>query len=121
MSQAATALREPAVAEFRKVLAGNPGDAGARKQLGLALREWGYECTVKGSLEEAAAHWRDALSFRQDDAQLHNNLGAVLARLGRFREAVLEFEAALRLDPKLDPARQNLQAARTQLGKKARR
>jgi len=112
---------EPAVAEFRKVLAGDPGDAGAQQQLGLTLRGWGYECSVRGSLEEAAAHWRDALSFRQNDAELHNNLGAVLARLGRFREAVLEFEAAVRLDPKLEPARQNLQVARTQVGTNARR
>ncbi len=112
---------EPAVAEFRKVLAGNPGDAGARQQLGLALREWGSECTVKGELEQAATHWRDALNFRPDDAQLHNNLGAVLARLGRFEQAVLEFEAALRLDPNLEPARKNLKAARTQMGSKASR
>jgi Flp pilus assembly protein TadD len=46
---------------------------------------------------------------------LHSDLGAVLARLGRIREAVPEFEAALRLDPTLETARHNLQAARARL------
>jgi Flp pilus assembly protein TadD len=57
------------------------------------------------------------LDFRQDDAVLHSDLGAVLARLGRFREAVPEFEAALRLDPRLETAQHNLQAARAHLEK----
>jgi Flp pilus assembly protein TadD len=57
------------------------------------------------------------LHFRQDDPVLHGLLGTVLARLGRSREAVPEFEAALRLDPKLETARHDLQAARAQLEK----
>jgi len=40
----------------------------------------------------------------------------VLARLGRIREAVPEFETALRLDPHLNAAKHNLQAARARLG-----
>jgi Flp pilus assembly protein TadD len=47
-----------------------------------------------------------------DDAGLHNDLGAILARLGRVREAIPEFEAAVRLDPKMDSARRNLETAR---------
>jgi tetratricopeptide (TPR) repeat protein len=107
----------PAAAEFRKVLADNPDDSRARQHLGEVLRLWGYQCATKGSLEEAAAHLRESLRFRQDDAVLYCYLGTVLARLGRLREAVPEFEAALRLDPKLETARQNLQAARAQLEK----
>jgi Flp pilus assembly protein TadD len=79
----------------------------------------GYMSAQKGSLEEAVAYWRESLQFRQDDAAMHSNLGAMLARLGRFREAAPEFEAALRLDPKLEEARHNLQAARAQLAKGA--
>jgi Flp pilus assembly protein TadD len=108
---------EPAAAEFRKVLADNPGDSGARQQLGLVLRLWGYQSARQGNLEEAAGHLRESLRFLQNDAVLHSDLGAMLARLGRIREAVPEFEAALRLDPKLDAARNNLQAARAQLAK----
>jgi Flp pilus assembly protein TadD len=108
---------EPAAAEFRKVLADNPDDSRARQRLGEVLRLLGYQSALKGSLDEAAAHWRESLQFRQDDAVLHSDLGTVLARLGRIREAVPEFEAALRLDPKLEAARHNLQAARAQLEK----
>jgi len=108
---------EPAANEFRKVLADDPDNSGARQRLGEVLRLLGYQSAQKGSLDEAVAQWRESLHFRQDDAVLHSNLGAVLARLGRIREAVPEFEAALRLDPKLETARHNLQAARAQLEK----
>jgi len=104
-----------AAEEFRTVLAESPGDAGARQHLGEVLRLWGDESLGAGRLEEAAAHLRESLDFRQDDAVLHSDLGAVLARLGRFRDAVPEFETALRLDPTLETARHNLQAARARL------
>ena len=110
-------LWEQAAAEFRQVLADNPDDAGARRHLGEVLRLWGDQRTKQGSLEEAATHLRESLDYRQDDAVLHSDLGAVLARLGRFREAVPQFEAALRLDPNLETARHNLQAARAHLEK----
>jgi tetratricopeptide (TPR) repeat protein len=110
-------LWKQAADEFRQVLSENPNDPGARQHLGEVLRLWGDERTKQGSLEEAAAHLRQSLDFRQDDAVLHSDLGAVLGRLGRFREAVSEFEAALRLDPNLETARHNLQAARAHLEK----
>jgi Flp pilus assembly protein TadD len=106
---------EQAVAEFRKVLSDSPEDPGARQHLGEVLRLWGDESAKAGSLEEAAAHLRESLDFRQSDATLHSDLGTVLARLGRIREAVPEFEAALRLDPQLETARRNLQAARARM------
>jgi tetratricopeptide (TPR) repeat protein len=108
---------EPAAGELRKVLAENPGDAEAAQKLGTVMKILGYMSAQKGSFDEAVADWRESLHFRQDDAVLHNDLGEVLAHLGRTREAVPEFEAALRFDPKLDKAGRNLQMARAQLGK----
>jgi tetratricopeptide (TPR) repeat protein len=108
---------EQAAGEFRKVLAENPDDPGARQHLGEVLRLWGDQRVKQGSLEEAAACLRESLDFRQDDAVLHSDLGTLLARLGRIREAVPEFEAALRIDPKLETARHNLQAARARLAR----
>jgi Flp pilus assembly protein TadD len=108
---------EPAAAEFRKVLADKPDDPGARQKLGEVLRLLGYVSAQKGSFGDAVAYWRESLQFRPDDAALHSDLGEVLARFGRTREAVPEFEAALRLDPKLEKARRNLQAAHAQLEK----
>lgn len=106
---------EAAAGEFRKVLAENPDDGGARQHLGEVLRLWGDQSAKAGRLEEAAAHLRESLGFRRDDAVLHSDLGTVLARLGRIREAVPEFEAALRLDPSLEAAKHNLEAARARL------
>ena len=97
---------------WRKKSSARPG---GRQHLGEVLRLWGDERAKQGSLAEAAAHLRESLDFRQDDAVLHSDLGTVLARLGRIREAVPEFEAALRLDPNLEAARHNLQAARARL------
>ena len=101
-----------AAVEFRTVLAQSPDDAGARQHLGEVLRLWGDESLAAGKLEDAAAHFRQSLEFRAADAELHNDLGAVLTRLGRAGEAVAEFETALRLDPKLEAARRNLAALR---------
>lgn len=106
---------EQAAAEFRKVIVDDPDDPAARQHLGEVLRLWGDDRAKSGKLEEAAAHLRESLEFRADDAVVHSDLGALLARLGRFREAVPEFEAALRLDPNLEVARRNLQAARARL------
>ncbi len=107
-----------AASEFRQVLADNPDDSGARRHLGEVLRLWGDQSARLGSLEDAAAQLREALRFRQNDAVLHSDLGALLARLGRMQEAVPEFETALRLDPKLETARHNLQAARAHLAER---
>ena len=69
------------------------------------------------ALELPAGAAREAFLIRQcgQDAALHSDLGTILARLGRFRDAVPEFETALRLDPTLDTARRNLAAARARL------
>ncbi len=106
---------EEAAAAFREVLAESPGDEAARRHLGEVLRLWGDQSAGAGKLAEAATHLRDSLAYRTDDAALHSDLGVVLARMGRFREAVPEFEAALRLDPKFETARRNLAAARAHL------
>jgi tetratricopeptide (TPR) repeat protein len=104
-----------AASEFRRVLAENAEDAGARTHLGEVLRLWGDEQAKAGHFEEAAARLREAIEFRPADAALHSDLGTLLARLHRYRDAVPEFEAALRLDPKLEAARRNLAAARARL------
>ena len=106
---------EQAAAQFRAVLTEDPDDPGARQHLGEVLRLWGDEMAAAHRLEDTVSHYRESLGFRQDDARLHSDLGTALAKLGRFREAVPEFETALRLDPHLDAAKHNLQAARARL------
>ncbi|MGA2850921.1 MAG: tetratricopeptide repeat protein [Terracidiphilus sp.] len=108
---------EPAADELRQVLGDTPNDAGTRQKLGDVLRLLGYVSAQKGLLDQAVANWRESLKYRQNDAGMHNDLGEVLARMGRAREAVPEFEAALRIDPNQEKARRNLQAARARLGR----
>jgi tetratricopeptide (TPR) repeat protein len=106
---------EQAAVQFRAILSENAEDAGARQHLGEVLRLWGDEMAAAHRMEDAVSRYRESLSFLWDDAQLHSDLGTALAKLGRFQEAVPEFETALRLDPHLDAARNNLQAARARL------
>jgi Flp pilus assembly protein TadD len=110
---------EPAAAELRKVLADNPNESEAQQKLGSVLRLLGYISAQKSSLNDAVTYWRESLRILPNDAAMHNDLGEVLVRLGRTREAVPEFELALRIDPKQENARRNLQAAQGQHGKTA--
>jgi tetratricopeptide (TPR) repeat protein len=55
-----------------------------------------------GQLDEAIAHFREAIRFQKDFALAHNNLGITLRKKGRLDEAIAEFKEAIRLkhDPK---------------------
>jgi tetratricopeptide (TPR) repeat protein len=55
-----------------------------------------------GKIEEAIAHYEQALRIEPDFAEAHYNLGDALARLGKVPDAIGHFEQALRL--KLDYA-----------------
>jgi tetratricopeptide (TPR) repeat protein len=107
---------EPAADELHKALADHPGDPVTQQQLGGVLRLLGYQSAMHGGLDQAVVYWRQALAFRKDDATLHSDLGDALVRLGRPKEAIPELETALRLNPNLEPAKRNLQAARASLG-----
>jgi len=48
---------------------------------------------------------------------LHNRLGIALGRGGRLREALAEFQEALRLNPAHPSARQNAERALQMLGR----
>ena len=54
----------------------------------------------------------------RDDADVHNNLGLVLAKAGRTEEAAEQFRAALRADPGFAPAHLNLGTALASQGKR---
>jgi tetratricopeptide (TPR) repeat protein len=67
-----------------------------------------------GQLDEAVPRLQRAVLVIDEPraAELHNDLGIVLARLGRFPEAIVQFEAALRIEPDFQAARANLNQAR---------
>ena len=57
---------------------------------------------------------------RPKDAEVRNALGKALAVNGEMKEAVVEFQEAVRLNPADANARENLQRARAMMGGQAR-
>ena len=109
-AEAANREWESAANDFKQVLQERPADAKARQHLGEVLFLWGDELAKDSHNEEAVLRYREALGLRPSDAELRVNLGTALAALGRFKEAQPEFEAALRIDPNSQRARQALKA-----------
>ena len=58
--------------------------------------------------EEALAHIRAAIELRPAYHEAHNNMGSILADMGRQQEAIDEFKNALRLKPDYPEAHLNL-------------
>ena len=86
---------------WRATLARNPSAWMAHNNLGLALQ-------AAGRLEEAAAHYREALRLRPAYPEALYNLGNVLAAEGRPAEAEAEYERALALDDRFAAVHNNL-------------
>ncbi len=97
-----------AAADFKAVLNSNPNHKNAQQRLGEVLYMWGDELSDSGNREQAAQSYREALAFRPDDPDLHFQLAASLAQLGRLSEAKSEFETVLRLKPDSPDAKQAL-------------
>jgi tetratricopeptide (TPR) repeat protein len=79
-----------AVQRFEQIMAVRPDRARAQGNLGLAY-------VALGDLPRAAQEYRSFLSRMPDDIEAHNNLGVIWIALGRPRDAIFEFEYALRL------------------------
>jgi hypothetical protein len=60
----------------------SPNKARAHNNLGEAVAK-------QGNLEEAAAHFREALRIEPDYGKAHNNIGVILAQQGRMDEAII--------------------------------
>jgi tetratricopeptide (TPR) repeat protein len=73
----------------------------AQNNLGGVLAE-------TGKIEEAIAHYQQALRIKPDYADAHNNLGVALMGQGRVQEAIGHFEQALRIKPDYAEAHVNL-------------
>ena len=128
--------KDEAIAELRKAVERGPRLADAQYGLGLLLQEKGrtdealehyraaleanpdltdlYAPTAtllarKGDLAEAVRLYEEAVR-RQPTPSAHFNLGLTLERMGRMAEARDQYEQALALDPRLEPARQRLRA-----------
>jgi Flp pilus assembly protein TadD len=101
---------EPAIANFRKVLAADPDEPFVHNSLGVALGR-------SGKPEEAMEQFRKTLALSPDFPDAHNNLGGLLLSGGKPAEAIPEFEKALELNPEYGEAQSNLGTALAQTGR----
>ena len=92
-----------AAAQFAEAIRLDPSMAESHASLGAALQGL-------GRLDASIAAYRRALEFpvNAQSAQVRNSYGVSLAQRGLLREAAAEFREALRLDPSLQDARNNL-------------
>ena len=113
-----------------------PGDAAAYSNLGAALNKLkrydeaethlrraielnpGYTFRFLAALRAEQQRYDEMLEFLQwpididpDDPEAHLNMGLALSHLGRSDEALRSFDRALSLDPALEDARANREAA----------
>ncbi|MDO8606299.1 MAG: tetratricopeptide repeat-containing glycosyltransferase family protein [Phaeospirillum sp.] len=84
-------LVREAEAQYRRLLAADPGCAEAHNALGIALQQ-------QGKPAEAAGCFRRAVAIKPDYVGAHGNLGAALKTLGWLDQAVVALEQALALD-----------------------
>src|ERR1035441_1419780 len=61
-----------------------------------------------GKVAEAEAEWRSLLSSQPNDAEAYAHLGLLEARQAHYKEAIVLYQKALRLNPKMPSLRLNL-------------
>ena len=106
---------EESAANFRQVLAAVPGDVNAREHLVAALTQLGASAFSEGRAKVASDYYRELVELEPGNADLHNNFGIVLIRIGDSSGAIEQFSAALKADPGHQPARRNLDLARKKI------
>ena len=72
---------------------------------------------LAGRLSQAAAAYRKILTIRPDLAEVHSDLGTILAHQGQFDEAAVRFRQAIALKPELTLAHNNLASILADLGR----
>jgi Flp pilus assembly protein TadD len=63
---------------------------------------------AQGRYPDAIAELQESVRRHPTEAEAHNNLGVVYARVGQLDKAATSYREALRLKPDYDAPRQNL-------------
>jgi tetratricopeptide (TPR) repeat protein len=71
----------------------------------------GTDLLVARQYPQAIDEFQAALTWNDDSAQAHNNLGIALASVGRMDEAIDQFKLALAINPDFNDAKRNLTMA----------
>jgi len=96
---------------WNRVLAIDPEHCDAHLALAASL-------TQRNDFDGAIEHLQTAAQVAPNRAGVHNNLANALARAGRLQEAVSSYEEALRLNPQLTAARENLEQVQRHLARR---
>ena len=83
----------------------------------IAHNDLGEVFAQAGRLDEAIAHFQEAVEIKPDHASAHNNLGHALVREGKLNEAMGHFQTALEIQPNFADAYYNLGVALMQEGR----
>jgi len=94
----ALAKRPEARRAFETAIATNPEDV-------LALCHLGFSQTLIGDLDAAMKLYKRALAIDPNSSQAHYNLGLAFAEAKLFKEALVEWETVVRLEPDGDLGR----------------
>jgi Flp pilus assembly protein TadD len=94
---------------WRDTLRKNPTAAMAHNNLGLLLQK-------RGELDEALAHYEQAIALAPEQVEAHANLGDVLLARGQVDDALAQYRRAVELDPRQPTIRYNLATVLTQRG-----
>ncbi|HMD35681.1 MAG TPA: tetratricopeptide repeat protein [Vicinamibacterales bacterium] len=106
-----------ALAEFEAAVRIDPGHREAIANLVALDQRLGVEDAQAGRLPEAIAHFEAAVHYAPQDSGYRYDLGTAYLASGRPKDAVIQLQEAVRLDPRLAPARQNLVEAQRQAAK----
>jgi choline-sulfatase len=96
-----TSAPEAGQASFEKAIAIQPNFSAGQRELGMVLFQ-------QKNYSGAAPHLEKAIGLGLEDARLHNFLGICYNHTNRSAKAVVAFQRAIKLDPKLAEAHLNL-------------
>jgi tetratricopeptide (TPR) repeat protein len=68
-------------------------------QNSIAHNNFGAALVSRGNVDDAIAHYREAVQINPEYAEAHNNLGAALAGRGQVDEAIAHYRRTLEIKP----------------------
>jgi tetratricopeptide (TPR) repeat protein len=99
-------------AEIEALKAGQQADEKKLRDCNRAFRDYFEPAQIAADGDRAIALYRQGVALCPDDDVAHYELGKLLAAQGFYREAEMEFEAALKINPAFTDARARLDALR---------
>jgi tetratricopeptide (TPR) repeat protein len=98
---------DTAIADFTQAIARHPPEASYKDDLYYIDRAWAYH--LKGEDAKALPDADKAIAMTPDDPDYIETRAEIYEQLGQRDQAIADYRAALKLNPKKDGSRQGLQ------------